>query len=215
MVERHQSAERSELLEERPDLLRGHAHQVVERTSTRGRSAAGAGARRTAFQTVVRASRGHPGRGSLAAVGCDAAERQRPATDRLSRAACVSARVGRGTIVTRDSALGKSTGPGVRFCVPGRREVAMQDGFGRRAAGLWVALSCLFGACSADDGTLQAPLLCTPGQGLTCPCFGGGNGMQTCLPDGTGYGICLCQASAAAGMSMPAGDGGRPSFPAV
>lgn len=42
--------------------------------------------------------------------------------------------------------------------------------------------------CTEEDGAMR----CLPGAVSTCPCVGGGAGVQTCLPSGLGLGPCEC-----------------------
>lgn len=47
-------------------------------------------------------------------------------------------------------------------------------------------------SCSSNEG--NAALVCVPGRTLSCSCDTGGEGLQTCLPGGSGYGTCsFCQ----------------------
>ena len=46
----------------------------------------------------------------------------------------------------------------------------------------------VFWGCTEDDEALR----CLPGAVSACPCVGGGEGVQTCLPSGLGLGACEC-----------------------
>lgn len=62
------------------------------------------------------------------------------------------------------------------------------------------ALASLLAGCPVDDfpdlgdtsGTSVTPGACTPGEQITCSCPGTVDGVQVCLPDGSGYDACQC-----------------------
>lgn len=61
--------------------------------------------------------------------------------------------------------------------------------------------------CSGTDNLFD----CTPGKVDTCPCAGGGQGVQTCGSDGT-FGACECgSATGTGGSSASSSAGGGPS----
>ncbi|MSP23748.1 MAG: hypothetical protein EXR75_01005 [Myxococcales bacterium] len=84
-----------------------------------------------------------------------------------------------------------------------------------RASLLLLALGGVVGACAAadtssDTGASGAPQVCVPGHQTICACFGGTDGIQQCLADGSGLGECDCGISSGSGGnggSMPCGDG--------
>ncbi len=49
---------------------------------------------------------------------------------------------------------------------------------------------------------------CTPGQVASCPCAGGGQGVQSCSAGGSGYGPCQCGGSSAGSSSGGSGSSG-------
>ncbi len=76
------------------------------------------------------------------------------------------------------------------------------------AAFLFVAGS--FVACAAaDTSTAPAPppadTFCVPGHEALCPCFGGGQGLQTCLEDGSAFGLCDCSGNVTTASSSSSG----------
>jgi pathogenesis-related protein 1 len=52
----------------------------------------------------------------------------------------------------------------------------------------------LCGACSALDQAAS----CDVGERRPCVCTGGGQGMQSCLPDGSGWDLCVCDTAPSA-----------------
>ncbi len=65
----------------------------------------------------------------------------------------------------------------------------------------WVFVVCWAVGCSANARGGPAPGggQCVPGATVSCPCVGGGNGVQTCAEDGTRLGPCMqCPSSDAA-----------------
>jgi len=64
--------------------------------------------------------------------------------------------------------------------------------------GLVAVLSLGAWVFGCDSGTEK---LCTPGQRNTCPCLGGSEGIQDCLPDGSGWEECQCCQPSCAGKN--------------
>ena len=46
---------------------------------------------------------------------------------------------------------------------------------------------------SGGDPVTSSANICVPGQQVSCPCVGGGEGAQSCLLDGSGFGPCECE----------------------
>ena len=44
-----------------------------------------------------------------------------------------------------------------------------------------------------DAGAADAGLACTPHRAVSCPCEGGLSGTMVCEPDGSGFGVCVCE----------------------
>ncbi len=69
------------------------------------------------------------------------------------------------------------------------------------AISLSLALTTLFiglaPSCSSHDES------CAPGQQVTCPCAGGGTGVQVCSADGSGYDACQACVTTPAGDASP------------
>jgi len=59
-------------------------------------------------------------------------------------------------------------------------------------AGLLAGLALSPAACGEDEGGAMG---CVPQLSIACTCFDGSMGAQVCLPDGTGYGLCMCTGS--------------------
>lgn len=62
---------------------------------------------------------------------------------------------------------------------------------------------------AASDATTQAATAddagnCVPGQQIECACPGGAPGAQACLPDGSGYDLCVCPGAEGDGSSSGA-----------
>lgn len=58
------------------------------------------------------------------------------------------------------------------------------------------------GAGGASSSSSGAPLVCTPGIQISCPCPGGApGGVQVCNQDGSGYGACSCGGTGGASSS--------------
>lgn len=63
-----------------------------------------------------------------------------------------------------------------------------------------LAVAGMFAACAAGEtsttdvtsSTDSGSTACVPGHQTTCPCFGGTQGLQICLEDGSGFGTCDC-----------------------
>jgi hypothetical protein len=64
-----------------------------------------------------------------------------------------------------------------------------------------LACALLAAACTSPRNSAQ----CVPGDQKSCPCLGGGSGIQVCLPDGT-YQACLCPPEP--DLGIPNFDGG-------
>lgn len=88
-------------------------------------------------------------------------------------------------------------------------------------AALWI--SCVLIACGPSDSTIglfgngppepDPEKVCAPGQQVACPCRAG-DGVQACLPDGSGYSLCDCSVvtvSSAGGGDGSGGSGWTPS----
>ncbi len=71
--------------------------------------------------------------------------------------------------------------------------------------GIVVSALCIVAACGGDDETTGTA--CVPGETVGCACPGNQSGVQTCLPDGTGYGECE-QCDGSGGAGGVAGSGG-------
>ncbi len=73
-------------------------------------------------------------------------------------------------------------------------------------------------ACSAADTKVttgsgaggSADTLCAPGHKATCECLADVQGLKTCLPDGSGFGECVCNTTSGE-MVTTSGAGGAPS----
>lgn len=69
-----------------------------------------------------------------------------------------------------------------------------------------------FAACAASDTTTQATTsnpteqACVPGHQTVCPCFGGTQGLQICLEDGSGFGSCDCSGEVTTTTSSSSGE---------
>ena len=62
------------------------------------------------------------------------------------------------------------------------------------------------GGSATTKTTTTKPEVCAPGKAESCPCIGGGQGVQKCNADGTGFGDCLgCAAAGGAGGTGGAG----------
>lgn len=59
--------------------------------------------------------------------------------------------------------------------------------------------------CSSEDETAS---LCTAGQQQPCACPAGGDGVQTCAPDGSTWSACACGTGGAGGTAGSGGTGG-------
>jgi hypothetical protein len=60
------------------------------------------------------------------------------------------------------------------------------------------------------DGGEVGDQACLPGKVEACPCVGGGQGVQTCNPDGNSYGACDCPDPTAGSASGDASTTGEP-----
>lgn len=76
---------------------------------------------------------------------------------------------------------------------------------GSLGLGLWIGLAC--------NGDPQSET-CTPGQPLACPCADGSDGVQTCLDDGSAYGLCACNDATEGGTGPTTTAPGTSSGPA-
>ncbi|MBW2529372.1 MAG: hypothetical protein JRI23_34665, partial [Deltaproteobacteria bacterium] len=67
-------------------------------------------------------------------------------------------------------------------------------------------------SCSAGDSENSTPTgegpttLCIPNEQVPCACPAGAEGVQSCLPDGSGYDVCNCDGTGGAGGGGPCGD---------
>jgi len=80
------------------------------------------------------------------------------------------------------------------------------------ALGTAAAVAALL-ACSSESAAPPAGSRCTPGATVTCPCSGGGSGVQTCQADGT-FAACSCVSdSGQPSDSLPGQETGSDSGP--
>jgi hypothetical protein len=82
----------------------------------------------------------------------------------------------------------------------------------RRLTPVLVGAMLLFSACSSNSDeetwTPSSPP-CAPGEQTPCDCPGNGQGVRTCVDDGTGYGACTgCGVAGSGGTSGSGGTGG-------
>ena len=97
-------------------------------------------------------------------------------------------------------------------------EVFVPTSTGRCALVLcWLSLTLAVGCGVGDDKDkpedMGQPPDCTPGAVQSCPCVGGGSGVQVCASNGKAWGPCNgCKAGNDSGSYGPATDGTRPDL---
>jgi len=68
-----------------------------------------------------------------------------------------------------------------------------------------VLVAGVFAACAAGEtstaSSTSGASACVPGHQTVCPCFGGTEGLQICLEDGSGFGVCDCSGGAGTSSS--------------
>src|SRR5206468_1506463 len=64
------------------------------------------------------------------------------------------------------------------------------------------------GSGAAASGAGGGSPACVPGKVVSCPCLGGGQGIQYCKADGSGFGLCNGCDAGSGGSSGTSGSGG-------